>query len=59
MPVGMKSIQRGLWDGEVEKDARGRFACRVCGQSLTVREESSGGATVRTCPDCDREWEAR
>jgi transposase-like protein len=55
----MKSIQRGLWDGEVEKNARGRFACRVCGQSLTVREESSGGATVRTCPDCDREWEAR
>ena len=53
----MKSIRRGLWDGEVEKDTRGRFACWVCGQSLTANGDSEGGI-VRTCPDCGRAWES-
>jgi rubrerythrin len=51
----MKSIQRGLWDGEVEKDTRGRFSCRICGQSLKAGE-SDGDSTVRACPNCDRKW---
>ncbi|WP_135825599.1 hypothetical protein [Halorussus ruber] len=65
----MKSIRRGLWDGEVEKDTRGRFACGICRESLTVPEsavsdesadesiETDGG--VRSCPECGRSWKSR
>jgi len=36
----MKSIRRGLWDGEVGKDASGRFSCRICRESLTPSESA-------------------
>jgi hypothetical protein len=39
----MKSIRRGLWDGEVGKDARGRFSCRICHESLTPSESAVSG----------------
>ncbi|WP_135851658.1 hypothetical protein [Halorussus salinus] len=39
----MKSIRRGLWDGEVGKDARGRFSCRICRESLTPSESAVAG----------------
>ncbi|WP_435179697.1 hypothetical protein [Halorussus sp. AFM4] len=32
----MKSLRRGLWDGEVGKDARGRFSCRICHRVLVA-----------------------
>ncbi|NHN58053.1 MULTISPECIES: hypothetical protein [Halorussus] len=35
----MKSLRRGLWDGEVGKDARGRFSCRICHRLLEVRAD--------------------
>jgi hypothetical protein len=53
----MKSIRRGLWDGELEKDTRGRFACRICRQSL-AEESEPDGESVRSCPDCGRAWKA-
>ncbi|WP_137283340.1 hypothetical protein [Halorussus salinisoli] len=53
----MKSIRRGLWDGEVGKDAHGRFSCRICRQSLTASGSDDG--TVQACPDCGRAWTTR
>ncbi|UPV73306.1 hypothetical protein M0R89_12205 [Halorussus limi] len=53
----MKSIRRGLWDGEVGKDTRGRFACRICRESLVVGSEEGDG-TERSCPECDRSWKS-
>ncbi|WP_276300557.1 HVO_0758 family zinc finger protein [Halorussus lipolyticus] len=55
----MKSIRRGLWDGEVRKDTRGRFACGICRQSLTTDAETDETSPVRTCPDCGRAWKSR
>ncbi|UPV99338.1 hypothetical protein M0R88_12485 [Halorussus gelatinilyticus] len=42
----MKSIRRGLWDGEVGKDARGRFSCRICRVSLTPSEAPTGDSAA-------------
>ena len=39
----MKSLRRGLWDGEVGKDARGRFSCRICHRVLVVRSDDGEG----------------
>ncbi|MFC4449320.1 hypothetical protein [Halorussus aquaticus] len=54
----MKSLRRGLWDGEVGKDARGRFSCRICRRSLVARTEAEDGVE-RSCPDCGRAWKSR
>ncbi|WP_128477992.1 HVO_0758 family zinc finger protein [Halorussus pelagicus] len=55
----MKSIRRGLWDGEVAKDPRGRFSCRICRERLAAHSETEDGGVVRWCPDCDRAWKTR
>ncbi|MFC7081023.1 hypothetical protein [Halorussus caseinilyticus] len=54
----MKSIRRGLWDMEVEKDSRGRFSCRICRQSLVAQADDEKGVE-RSCPDCGRAWRSR
>jgi len=49
----MKSIRRGLWDGEVGKDARGRFSCRICRESLTPSEVAVSGESPDTADAVD------
>lgn len=52
----MKSIRRGLRDGDVEKDTYGRLSCTECGQSLSTRDDADAVGKVKTCPDCGSEW---
>ena len=54
----MKSIRRALRDGEVEKDTYGRLSCQACGKSLGTKNDADAVGTVRSCPDCGREWKS-
>jgi predicted RNA-binding Zn-ribbon protein involved in translation (DUF1610 family) len=52
----MKSVQRGLRDGEIEKDTYERLQCAACGAGLDRRNDPDEVGAVRTCPDCGSEW---
>lgn len=52
----MDSVHRGLRGKQLEKDTYGRLYCKACGARLTRRLADSSFGSVRTCPDCEREW---
>ncbi|WP_348611036.1 HVO_0758 family zinc finger protein [Halobaculum rarum] len=52
----MKSTRKGLREGELEKDNYERLVCSDCGQSLAKKNPPEEVYSVRTCPDCGREW---
>lgn len=52
----MDSIRKGLRAGDIQKDTYGRFECAVCGVSLTKRDDPEGMGSIRTCPECGRQW---
>jgi len=54
--TGMKSTRKGLREGELEKDNYERLVCSDCGQSVAKKNPPEEVYSVRTCPDCGREW---
>ncbi|WP_224447512.1 HVO_0758 family zinc finger protein [Haloprofundus salilacus] len=52
----MKSTRKGLREGELGKDTYGRLACEECEETLKKRNDPDEVFSVRTCPDCGREW---
>jgi len=54
--LDMKSVRKGLRQGDIEKDTYGRLSCTRCGDSLKSHNDPDTIGTVRTCPTCDGEW---
>lgn len=53
----MRSVRKGLRAGEIEKDTYDRLTCAACEIGLAKRNDPDELFTVRTCPECGREWE--
>lgn len=54
----MKSIRKGLREGNLEKDTYGRLSCTICASSLQMKDDPDTLGSVRVCPDCQNEWRA-
>ncbi|MFC7068171.1 HVO_0758 family zinc finger protein [Halobaculum lipolyticum] len=52
----MKSTRKGLREGELEKDNYERLSCAECGENLGKENPPDEVFSVRTCPNCGREW---
>ena len=52
----MKSVRKGLRDGDIEKDTYERLVCADCGKSLATKNEPSEIGSVRVCPECGTEY---
>lgn len=52
----MQSVQKGLRAGEIAKDTYDRLECAECGIQLTTKNDPDDVGSVRTCPECGREW---
>lgn len=55
--LGMKSVQKGLRDGEIEKDVYDRLMCAACGDQLGTENDPDEIGSVRICPNCGSEWQ--
>lgn len=55
--AGMKSVRKGLREGELERDTYERLRCGECEAVLETVNDPDEIGTVRTCPDCDRQWQ--
>ena len=52
----MKSVRKALRDGELDKDTYERVICGECEKALKTTNDPDSITTVRTCPDCGKEW---
>ena len=52
----MKSVRKALRDGELDKDTYQRVTCADCEKPLKTTNDPDTIATLRTCPDCGKEW---
>jgi predicted amidophosphoribosyltransferase len=52
----MKTVQKGLRDGDIEKDTYERLLCSDCEKNLQTDNDPSELGTVRRCPECGREF---
>jgi hypothetical protein len=52
----MKSTRKGLRDGELYKDNYERLNCTDCEMTLKKVNDPDEVFSVRTCPECGREW---
>ncbi|MFQ3293404.1 MAG: hypothetical protein ACI9PP_000338 [Halobacteriales archaeon] len=53
----MKSVRKGLREGELERDTYERLRCGECEAVLETVNDPDEIGTIRTCPDCDRQWQ--
>jgi predicted RNA-binding Zn-ribbon protein involved in translation (DUF1610 family) len=51
----MKSVRKGLRDGELTKDTYERVNCSNCGKTLKNRNDPDEVFSVRACPECGTE----
>lgn len=54
---GMKSVQKGLRAGELEKDVYDRLVCATCGDQLATENDPDEIGQVRRCPECGTAWQ--
>jgi predicted RNA-binding Zn-ribbon protein involved in translation (DUF1610 family) len=52
----MRSVRKGLRDGELTKDTYERVTCAECGKTLKNRDDPDEVFSVRVCPECGTEW---
>lgn len=52
----MESVRKGLRAGDITKDTYDRLQCGVCESQLSTDDDPQEVGSVRTCPDCGREW---
>ncbi len=53
----MRSVGKGLRNGELEKGLYDRLECVECDETLATREDPDVLGVVRVCPACGREWQ--
>jgi hypothetical protein len=53
----MKSVRKGLREGDLERDTYERLMCAECETVLDTKNDPDEVGTVRTCPDCGRRWQ--
>lgn len=53
----MKSTQKGLRAGELDKDTYGRLRCTECETDLDTENDPDAIGRVRVCPDCGTKWQ--
>lgn len=52
----MKSVQKGLRDGDLEKDVYDRLICTRCDEQLSTENNPDEIGQIRQCPECERTW---
>ena len=52
----MKTIRKGLRDGDLVKDTYERVTCAECDSALTTENDPDEISTIRRCPECDSEY---
>jgi DNA-directed RNA polymerase subunit RPC12/RpoP len=52
----MKSIQKGIRDGDIDKDTYERLVCAECEVNLTTENDPDELGSVRRCPECGVEF---
>ena len=52
----MKSVRKGLRDGDLEKDTYDRVVCVAWGQTLKTQNDPDEVFSVRICPECETEY---
>lgn len=52
----MKSVRKGLREGELTKDTYERVTCSECGETLSKEDEPDEVFSLRVCPECEQEW---
>ena len=52
----MKSVRRGLRDGELEKDTYGRLVYVESGKQLQTQDDPDSVYTIRICPETGQKW---
>jgi predicted RNA-binding Zn-ribbon protein involved in translation (DUF1610 family) len=52
----MKSTRKGLRDGELYKDNYERLNCTDCEMTLKKVNDPDEVFSIRTCPECGRQW---
>jgi hypothetical protein len=52
----MQSTRKGLRAGDLYKDTYERLTCGECDEGLKTRNPTDEVYTVRSCPECGREW---
>lgn len=52
----MKSVRKGLRDGDIQKDTYERLTCASCGQTLKTKNDPDELFSLRECPDCGTQW---
>lgn len=52
----MKTVRKGLRDGDITKDTYERLTCADCEKALGTRNDPEEIGSVRACPECGTEW---
>ncbi len=52
----MKTVRKGLRDGDIEKDTYERLHCTNCEKPLKTNNEPGEVGSIRVCPECGAEW---
>lgn len=52
----MKSVRKGLRDGDIDKDTYERLVCTQCEKNLGTKTDPSEIGSVRICPECKAEY---
>ena len=52
----MDSVRKALRAGAIKKDTYGRLMCAECDVQLGKRTDPEGTGSIRSCPECGREW---
>jgi NAD-dependent SIR2 family protein deacetylase len=53
----MNTVRKGLREGELERDTYERLRCAECETVLDTKNDPEEIGTIRTCPDCGRQWQ--
>lgn len=52
----MKTVRKGLRDGDLEKDTYERLVCAVCEIELKTVNDPDEIGSIRSCPECGKRW---
>lgn len=52
----MRTVRKGLRNGDIEKDTYERLLCSECEKPLKTTNDPGEVGSVRVCPECKNEW---
>lgn len=53
----MKSVRKGLRDGDLERDTYERLSCTNCGVELKTVDDPNELGSIRVCRNCGSRWQ--